>query len=210
MNLLYYHQKSLNIVRSSFYFSPSWLTWLRVKYFRFTFSPVHRSRCNPHYLAQNSRCCQVIFKNRPVKCAIRWRRDTTGLTGLVRHKLVTETVPLSYRLSSLKQRSVDESIRWNTLIYSYHTGSPICFDWPAAWTVSVWEEASTHTTGPSSVCNAPTSLQAPSKLLFSEVSQIENEGNQRRTTWRSQRPDAESTRSQLKISVCCFFFLSRS
>lgn len=111
MNLLYYHQKSLNIVRSSFYFSPSWLTWLRVKYFRFTFSPVHRSRCNPHYLAQNSRCCQVIFKNRPVKCAIRWRRDTTGLTGLVRHKLVTETVPLSYRLSSPKQRSVDESIR---------------------------------------------------------------------------------------------------
>lgn len=64
----------------------------------------------------------------------------------------------------------------------------------------------THTACPSSVCNALTSLRAASKLLFSEVSQIENEGNQMRTTRSSQRRDAESTQSQLKNSVCSVFF----
>lgn len=102
----------------------------------------------------------------------------------------------------------------NKLTYSYHTGSPIWFNWPAAWTASVWEAASwgfffcpQHTRpAPSSVCSALTSPRAPSKLLYSEVSQIENEGNQMRTTRSSQRRDAESTRSQLKISVCSVFF----
>lgn len=70
---------------------------------RFTLGPVHRSRCNPHYLSQNSTCCQVIFKNRPVKCAIRWWWRACVPESLACNACVTESVTLA----------VDPSTIWN-------------------------------------------------------------------------------------------------
>lgn len=115
--------------------------------------------------------------------------------------------------SACPQRSVDESIplqtNWFTVIIQALLS--VSIDLPRELRPSKKQPrmfflSPTHTACPSSVCNALTSLRAASKLLFSEVSQIENEGDQMRTTRSSQRRDAESTQSQLKNSVCSVFF----
>lgn len=144
---------------------------------RVTLGPVHRSRCNPHYLSKNSTCCQVIFKNRPVKCAIRWWWHACVPESLACNACVTESVTLAVYPSTIwngpgreklcktspeqkKNQKTDSELSFKLRVRSCPGGG-------SAHGLAFFQHALTHTQN----CflfsiHHLTSLWAPTKLLF--------------------------------------------